>query len=105
MGQFYIDSVDSSMGTIYRDTDYKTPLIFVLSVGADPMAELLVLAEKNNYVERMRRISLGQGQGEKAKRYVAEANISGDWVVLQNCHLAGIKFMPELENMVAGFAE
>jgi hypothetical protein len=34
------------MATIYKDTDYKTPLIFVLSVGADPMAELQGFAEK-----------------------------------------------------------
>lgn len=100
MGQFYVESIDSTMPTIYRDTDHKTPLIFVLSVGADPMAELLGFAEKKNYAERMRRISLGQGQGQKAKDMVAAAMITGDWVVLQNCHLAGIKFMPDLENMV-----
>ena len=53
----------------------------------------------------MKRISLGQGQGQKAKDLVAASIITGDWVVLQNCHLAGIKFMPDLENMVANFAE
>jgi dynein heavy chain len=46
MGQFYVESIDSTMATIYRDTDYMTPLIFVLSPGADPMAELLTFAEK-----------------------------------------------------------
>jgi len=105
MGQFYVESIDCTMVTIYADTDYKTPLIFVLSAGADPMAELLTFAEKRNYADRMRRISLGQGQGQKAKDLVAASIITGDWVVLQNCHLAGIKFMPDLESMVANFGE
>jgi dynein heavy chain len=100
MGRFFVDSIDSSMATIYADTGHATPLVFVLSVGADPMAELQVFAEKKEYAERMRRISLGQGQGQKAKDLVAASVITGDWVVLQNCHLAGIKFMPDLENMV-----
>lgn len=46
MGQFYVESIDCTMPTIFKDTDYMTPLIFVLSAGADPMAELLTFAEK-----------------------------------------------------------
>lgn len=36
MGQFYVDSMAITMEMIYRDTDQFTPLIFILSTGADP---------------------------------------------------------------------
>lgn len=44
-------------------------------------------------------ISLGKGQGEKAKFSIGEARKYGGWVVLQNCHL-GSSFLPELEQIV-----
>ena len=31
------------MDQVYNDIDYKTPLIFILSPGADPMMNLLVI--------------------------------------------------------------
>jgi len=33
-------------------------------------------------------IALGQGQGKKAEKLIAEASKAGDWVTLVNCHLA-----------------
>lgn len=32
---------------IYADTDYKTPLLFILSPGADPLMGMLRLAKDN----------------------------------------------------------
>jgi len=31
---------------------------------------------------------MGQGQGESIKKLVAEGKTLGDWIFLQNCHLA-----------------
>jgi len=36
MGKFFIESQSATMDVVYADTDYKTPLIFILSTGADP---------------------------------------------------------------------
>jgi len=36
MGKFFIESQSATMEVVYADTDYKTPLIFILSTGADP---------------------------------------------------------------------
>ena len=36
IGKFYLESPDKHMDLIYRDSDVKTPIIFVLSPGADP---------------------------------------------------------------------
>lgn len=104
MGQFYVDSIDSSMETICADTTFCTPLVFVLSTGADPLAALLKHAESCGYEDRLKRISLGQGQAKKANDLVEECTKNGNWVMLQNCHLSA-SYMPELENMVGGFFE
>jgi dynein heavy chain len=88
MGKFYIEFQSASMEVVYADTDFKTPLIFILSTGADPTQQLLKFAASKNYSERLFPISLGQGQGPKAQKLIDEATKNGNWVMLQNCHLA-----------------
>lgn len=59
------------MQDIYRDTSNKMPLTFLLSVGADPLQNLLRMAkEKGKKPEDISIISLGQGQGPPALRAI-----------------------------------
>ena len=104
MGDFFIASIDTSMATIYKDTTNFTPLVYVLSTGADPLQALLNFAATLDMADKLKRISLGQGQGEKAKILVAESMKLGQWVMLQNCHLAA-SFMPDLELLVSNLIE
>jgi len=70
------------MATICADTTYCTPLVFVLSTGADPLAALLKYAESMGYEERLKRISLGQGQAKKANDLIEASCKDGNWVML-----------------------
>lgn len=46
MGQRFVEAPPFDLATCYKESDVATPLIFVLSMGADPMADLLKLAEQ-----------------------------------------------------------
>lgn len=104
MEKFYIEPPSTQMDVLYENIDEVTPLIFVLSQGADPTSQLLKLATDMNFMDKLFPISLGQGQGVKAEKLILQAHEEGQWVMLQNCHLAR-SWMPELEKMVLDFPE
>ena len=49
--------------------------------------------------QRLHLVSLGQGQGLLAETMIKQAAAAGDWVCLQNCHLAA-SWMRRLEDKV-----
>ena len=95
MGERFIISPTFDLNKCYKDSTIQTPLIFVLSAGSDPVADFLKFAEESGMGKRIDSISLGQGQGKKAKALVEQGYAKGLWVLLQNCHLS-ISWMPEL---------
>ena len=96
MGKFYLESPEVGMNKLYNDSDCKTPIIFVLSQGADPTDSIIAYAKENNFEENLHIISLGQGQGPLAAKMIEVGKETGSWVFLQNCHLART-WMPALE--------
>jgi dynein heavy chain, axonemal len=91
MGQRYVEPMAFRLAPIFDDSEPSVPLIFVLSMGSDPMADLLMFAEEK--AKRVETVSLGQGQGPVAEKWIHTAIAEGFWVVLQNCHLAK-SFLP-----------
>lgn len=102
MGKFYDEIVTSNMENVYNDSDCYTPIIFILSSGADPTQLLLKLAKQKEV--QINQISLGQGQGKKAEALIEKAKAQGTWVLLQNCHLAK-SWMGSLEKIVETFPQ
>ncbi|KAK9812825.1 hypothetical protein WJX72_004356 [[Myrmecia] bisecta] len=94
LGKRFVDPKPFAIEPSYNDSSSTTPLIFVLSPGSDPTAALLRFAEERGV--RVEAVSLGQGQGPVAQRWIDEGAKEGFWVVLQNCHLAK-SFLPTLE--------
>eukprot|EP00002_Diphylleia_rotans_P006932 TRINITY_DN1638_c0_g1_i1.p1 TRINITY_DN1638_c0_g1~~TRINITY_DN1638_c0_g1_i1.p1 ORF type:complete len:4126 (-),score=976.49 TRINITY_DN1638_c0_g1_i1:597-12974(-) len=99
LGQQFIEPPTFNLASSYKDATPATPLIFILSAGADPAAELFKFAEEMRFGKKLNSISLGQGQGPKAKQMIQEAMERGTWVMLQNCHLAA-SWMSVLEQIV-----
>jgi len=100
LGEYFTESPPFDLEGAYEDSTATTPLIFILSPGADPTDYLLQLADsKDKGGNSLRIISLGQGQGPIAERALEQAQRTGDWVCLQNCHLA-VSWLPKLEQIV-----
>lgn len=49
LGQFFIEPPVSTMDILYNDIDTSIPLIYVLTVGADPTALLLKFVYEMNF--------------------------------------------------------
>lgn len=88
----------------YKDISKDIPLIFVLCTGSDPFNAFHKFAIDMNFVDRYQSISLGQGQGPVAENLLRRGCKNGDWVFLQNCHLAS-SWMLAMENLIIEIAE
>jgi dynein heavy chain len=66
----YTNTPPLDITACYKDSEAETPLIFVLSAGADPMADLMKVAEDMRFGKKFEKVSLGQGQGPKAEKLI-----------------------------------
>lgn len=95
---------------IYQNEDLK----YVHMLGNSlPYLHFLILALLKNNIKqyfivvvqfRVQSISLGQGQGPIAERMIKDAMKSGNWVFLQNCHLA-VSWMLAMEELIKTFTD
>uniref|UniRef100_A0A7M4FA16 Dynein axonemal heavy chain 6 n=1 Tax=Crocodylus porosus TaxID=8502 RepID=A0A7M4FA16_CROPO len=104
LGKQFIENPPVDLGTLYQDMSSSTPLVFILSTGSDPMGAFQRFAKERGYSERLESISLGQGQGPIAAKMIKDAMKTGNWVFLQNCHLA-VSWMLAMEELIKSFTE
>ncbi|MAT46387.1 MAG: hypothetical protein CMO35_03035, partial [Verrucomicrobiaceae bacterium] len=89
------------LDSIFEESVPHNPLIFVLSVGVDPIKMLTECAVAHEMGERFGAIALGQGQAPAAVKMIDEGVVVGNWVFLANCHLM-TSWLGELEKIVDG---
>lgn len=103
LGSKFLSSPSFDINISYQDSTCETPMIFILSPGVDPMVKLQAFCEETlGEGAILESVSLGQGQGRFATEKISKAVIRGNWVVLQNCHLA-ISWLPTLEKIIDEF--
>lgn len=91
---------------LVEDLDPETPIIFVLTRGADPSSIVKKLGNQMGFVlyEKLLTISLGQEQGPRAEKLILKARKDGLWVMLENCHLAK-SWLPQLDQIIERLQE
>jgi dynein heavy chain len=100
LGDRFVEVPPFDLVGSYGDSAPERPVVFILSAGSDPMASLLKFgSEIDVEPEKIQSISLGQGQGPIAQEMIERGIKEGNWVVLQNCHLA-VSWMTALEKIV-----
>ncbi|TGZ67987.1 hypothetical protein CRM22_004505 [Opisthorchis felineus] len=99
LGPEFIEAPECSLSLLFKEMDRQTPLVFILSPGSDPMGQLQRFSKEHGFADRIHSVSLGQGQGPAAEKLMEQAARNGDWVFLQNCHLAA-SWMIRLEELV-----
>jgi len=86
---------------IFHSASPTTPVVFILSPGADPQADIQALGLVMGFTvpTKFRFLAMGQGQAPKAEEMLLAGAQRGYWVLLQNTHLL-ISWLSTLEKML-----
>lgn len=105
MGEEYVMSPVVSFDNILDQSAPSIPVVFILSPGSDPTADLMKLADRCGFGGgKFKYLSLGQGQEAAAIDLLETSASRGQWLLLQNCHLL-ISFIKLLEKQLEKFSK
>lgn len=109
-GDSFVDCDSTSsffqvLSSSFEDSTTTTPIFFILSPGANPVANVEELCRKQGMdpQKMLKTVALGQGQDVTAMNYLDGAHKEGHWVMLQNIHLMP-GFLIDLEKKLDAFA-
>ena len=103
MGPSYVEPVTDTIESIIDGMSAATPVIFLLSTGADPTETIQNLARKRKLPEP-KTVSMGEGQEPVAINAMHAGAAAGTWVLLQNCEL-GLELMVTMEDFLEKLRE
>ncbi|KAM6052185.1 dynein axonemal heavy chain 10 [Chlamydotis macqueenii] len=97
MGEKYVQPPVISFEAIFEQSSPYLPVVFILSPGSDPVSDLMKLAERTGFGgDRLKFLAMGQGQEKIALQMLENVVVSGEWLMLQNCHLL-VRWLVSLE--------
>ncbi|EDQ84603.1 uncharacterized protein MONBRDRAFT_39235 [Monosiga brevicollis MX1] len=97
IGERFVQPPVVRFENVHESSSPNSPIVFILSPGSDPAGDLVKLAEKTGFGgNRLKFLSMGQGQGPVALEMLETAAQRGQWLMLQNCHLL-VKWLRDLE--------
>uniref|UniRef100_A0A8C3EP56 Dynein axonemal heavy chain 1 n=1 Tax=Corvus moneduloides TaxID=1196302 RepID=A0A8C3EP56_CORMO len=100
LDQRFIEPQTTDLSVVFKESTATTPLVFVLSPGTDPAADLYKFDTACHGTGSLSSLSLPL-QGPRAEAMLHSAMEQGNWVFFQNCHLAP-SWMPSLERLIEG---
>jgi len=84
---------------VLEESSSAEPVVFITTPGADPSQELEEFAHKEVGADRFFQLPMGQGQTGIAMEMLRSCIQKGNWLCLQNVHLA-ITWLPDLEKEI-----
>lgn len=87
MGEKYVQPPVLDYARIYQQSLPTSPMVFILSPGADPQSDIQKFCGEMGMQNRFKFVALGQGQGPIAEQLLEAGQKRGHWILLQNCHL------------------
>jgi len=61
LNERYITPPVLNYDQIYAQSNRSTPILFIITPGSDPLNEIIKLANRKDYGQRFKFVSLGQG--------------------------------------------
>ncbi len=100
IGCRFLDEEPLDIGKAYIESVAATPLIIIVKEEVDPLKYIFRYAEDTGFSgSKLKIVTLGSGQEERARDIIKESCQTSSWVVLVNCHLVP-SWMDELEYLV-----
>ncbi|XP_011504753.1 PREDICTED: dynein heavy chain 5, axonemal [Ceratosolen solmsi marchali] len=97
LGNHYGEAKILDLEATWSESEPRTPLICILSIGSDPSPLVTSLAKQKSIL--LKSVSMGQGQECHARKMIIDAMTTGGWVLLQNIHLS-LPFCSELMDIL-----
>lgn len=88
MGSKFVEVPLFNIITCYNESNYATPIIFVLTPGSNPVQGLMNFAKLKYMTHKLQCVSSGQGQNDLTYSILKKAQKDGNWVCIENCHLS-----------------
>jgi dynein heavy chain len=94
----FVAPTSDAISQIWEESRPDKPVLYLLSTGADPTANIDDYSRKFKKFPT-KKTSMGEEMEGPALAQIKEGFRTGDWVILNNCHLS-LEFMAEMENIL-----